>query len=441
MTPRCLRVFVHIFFSILVSSRLFAQSTPPQWLELRLGMIGAASADVLKSALNEVEKHNMAGLMILLDTPGGSLESTRTMVQDILNAPVPIVVWVGPDGAHAGSAGTFITLAASVAAMAPSTQIGAAHPIAGDGRNIDDSSDLKTKIENDTVAFIQSIADARGRNRSMAASFVVNSLAVSAQEALDNKVIDVIAPDPRTLLQGIHGRAVKVGKDMRTLDTQTAQLVPFEKNFRHQLLEILGNPDLFYLLFIIGLLGLAFEFTHPGAIAPGVIGAISLLLALIASSVLPVSFGAMLLVIASVVFMVAEIFLPSFGALGIGGLVGFITGSILLIDDKTDPSLRISHWLIIPAAMLLVLFMLSLAWLVLRNMKRKAKTGIETLLGVEVEAVEYFIDGHGRVRIFGEYWNATEVDHQTVKPGDRLQVQEIEGLNLLLKLLTPPRKD
>jgi membrane-bound serine protease (ClpP class) len=242
-------------------------------------------------------------------------------------------------------------------------------------------------------------------------------------------------------MKGLDGREVKVGDTAQILETATAELIAFEKNFRHQLLEILGNPNLFYLLFIVGLLGLAFEITHPGVIAPGVIGAISLLLALIASSMLPVNLGAMLMILASVIFMVAEMFLPSFGALGIGGLIGFVTGSVLLIDDKAEPLLRISPWLIFPASLFLLVFFLGLGWLLMRNLKAKAKTGVETFLGAEVEAVEYFIDGHGRVRIFGEYWNATEVDHQTVKPGDRLIVEAIDGLNLHLRLLQLPRKD
>lgn len=427
--------------TLLLPTLAWGADPAPKWLELRLGTIGAASADVLKSAFNEIGKEKMDGLLIVLDTPGGSLDATRTMVQDIMGAPIPVVVWVGPDGAHAGSAGAFITLAAHVASMAPGTNIGAAHPIDITGGDIEGPSDLRSKVENDTVAFIQSIAGTRGRNQEMAASFVRNSLAITAQEALENKVIDVIAPDIKTLMKGLDGREVKIGEATKPLRTANAELITFQRSFRHELLEILSNPNLFYLLFIVGLLGLAFELTHPGVIAPGVVGAISLLLALIASSVLPVSFGAMLLIVASVVFMVAEIFLPSFGALGIGGLIGFITGSILLIDDKAEPGMRISPWLIIPAALFLLAFFMGLGWLVMRNMRAKAKTGVETLLGAEVEAVEYFVDGHGRVRIFGEYWNATEVNHQTVKPGDRLFVEAIEGLNLKLRLLPTTRKD
>ncbi len=411
-----------------------APAAPQKWLQLRLGTIGSASADMLKSAFQEIKEKKLDGLVIALDTPGGSLDATRTMVQDIMSAPVPTLVWVGPSGAHAGSAGSFITLAAHVASMAPGTNIGAAHPIELTGRNIDNNSDLKTKIENDTVAFIESIADARGRNRSMAASFVTNSLSITAEEALSNKVIDTISPDVKTLLQGIEGREIKLGDKNVILHTANAEILNFEKSFRHELLEILSNPNLFYLLFIVGLLGLAFEFTHPGVIAPGVIGALCLILALIASSTLPVNFGAMLLITASVIFMVAEIFIPSFGALGIGGLIGFVTGSVLLIDDKNQPGMGISYWVIVPATLLLVAFTAFISWLILKNLRSKAQTGIETFIGRQVEAAEYFIDGHGRVRIEGEYWNGIEINHQPVKPGDTLIIAAIDGLTLHLAL-------
>jgi len=275
----------------------------------------------------------------------------------------------------------------------------------------------------------------------MAASFVANSLSVTAQEALSNKVIDIVAPDLNNLMDAADGREVKLGDQLQTLRTKDAERTPFKKSARHELLEILSNPNLFYLLFIIGLLGLAFEFTHPGAFVPGVVGAIALILALIASSMLPVNFGAMMLIMASVVFMVAEIFIPSFGTLGIGGLIGFVTGSVLLIDDKGQAGSGISYWLIIPMTLLLLAFISFISWLIVRNQQSKVKTGVATLLGTEVEAVEYFIDGHGRVRSFGEYWNAIEVDHKPVRPGDRLQVEAVNGLQLKLRLLYPIGKE
>jgi membrane-bound serine protease (ClpP class) len=438
-----LRSLLIVFFGLFLTQSSLAQTAPlPQkWLELKLGVISSASTDILKSAFTEIAEKKLDGLLIVLDTPGGSLEATRSMVQDIMSASVPVIVWVGPDGAHAGSAGTFITLAAHVASMAPGTNIGAAHPITAAGSNIDDASDLKTKVENDSIAFMESIADARGRNRSMAASFVANSLSVTAQEALSNKVIDLVAPDLKNLMDTVDGREVKVGPQLQTLRTKDAERVAFKKSARHELLEILSNPNLFYLLFIIGLLGLALEFTHPGAIAPGVVGAIALILALIASSMLPVNYGAMMLIMASVIFMVAEIFVPSFGTLGIGGLIGFVTGSVLLIDDKAQPGSGISYWLIIPMSFLILAAVSFISWLIVRNQHSKIRTGVDTLLGTEVEAVEFFINGHGRVRSSGEYWNAIEVDHKPVHPGDLLQVEAVNGLELKIRLLNPIGKE
>jgi membrane-bound serine protease (ClpP class) len=284
------------------------------WLEVEIGIIGTASADILETALREVKDNNYAGLIIVLDTPGGALEATRTMVKEILAAPFPVIVWVGPSGAHAGSAGSFITLAGHFATMAPGTNIGAAHPVQGMGQDLEQGSDMRAKVENDTIAFMESIAKLRGRNVEMARSFVATSISITAEEALENKVIDLVAGDLTQVLKAADGRTVTVGEQKTVqLKTAEAQRVQYEKSIRQKFLEILSNPNLFYLLFIAGLLGIGFELTHPGTLVPGVIGAISLILALISSAVLPVNFGAMLLIVASVAFMVAEVFLPSFG--------------------------------------------------------------------------------------------------------------------------------
>ena len=413
--------------------------TPSQqpWLELELGVIGNSSVELLQSALIEAEANKYAGLIIILDTPGGALDATRTMVKAILSASIPVITWVGPSGAHAGSAGAFITLASHIAAMAPGTNIGAAHPILAQGGNVEDAgTDLRAKVENDTAAFMDSISSLRNRNKEMAQSFVVNSLSVTAQEALDNKVIDLIAPDVPSLLKAVDGREVSLSAQKTiTLHTATAKSLPFQKSWRQELLEILSDPNLFYLLILTGLLGLAFEFTHPGVIAPGVVGGICLILGLIASSTLPVNFGALLLLAAGIGFIVAEMFVPSFGVLGIGGLVGFVSGSVLLFDDKNQMGLGLSLWTILPAALVVAGFGLAVSWLILRNQRSPIQSGREGLLGLQVEAVEYFVDGHGRVKMQGEFWNGVEISHQTVKPGDQLMVEAIDGLTLQLKLL------
>ena len=268
------------------------------WLIVEIGIIGTASNDILNSAMDKVRKDGLAGLIIELDTPGGALESTRSMVKAMLSAPFPVVVWVGPSGAHAGSAGAFITLSGHVAAMAPGTNIGAAHPIQASGQDMGES-EASRKIENDTKAFMESIANLRGRNKDMAVSFVENSLSITAEEALENNVIDLIEPSLNSLLKSINGRTVRLNDDQELkLSTLDVSIIRFEKNLRQKFLEILSNPNVFYLLFVAGLIGIGIELSNPGALVPGVIGGICMVTALVATSVLPVSFGALILILA-----------------------------------------------------------------------------------------------------------------------------------------------
>ncbi len=422
-------------WSLLPWAQAIAASAPEgqaRWLTVEIGIIGVASVDILRSALQKAEQDQYSGLVIILDTPGGALDATRDMVKDITSAKVPLVVWVGPSGAHAGSAGAFLTVAAPIAAMAPGTNIGAAHPIQGNGQNIPSDGDLRDKIENDTIAFMDSIARLRGRNSEMAVSFVATSLAITAEEALENKVIDLVSPSVGQVLDAIDGRTI-VTEDKQTLPvhSKNALQVPFEKNLRARFLEILSNPNLFYLLFIIGLLGLGFEITHPGVAVPGVVGALSLVLALISSSVLPINFGAIVLVIASIGFMVAELFVPSFGILGVGGFLGFLFGSLLLIDSKNQLGLGISWFTIGPSALAIVAFCLWLSFVVMRNQKAKARTGKAALIGRTAEALEDFAEGQGQVRIDGEIWSAQCTSEASpICKGQSLEILAVEGLTL-----------
>jgi membrane-bound serine protease (ClpP class) len=409
-------------------------SVSGSWLEVDIGIIGAASADILATAMSEVKDNNYAGLIIVLDTPGGALEATRSMVKDILAAPFPVIVWVGPSGAHAGSAGAFITLAAHLATMAPGTNIGAAHPVQGLGQDLEEGSDMRAKVENDTLAFMESIARLRGRNVEIAQSFVATSLSITAEEALENKVIDFLARDLTQALKAADGRIVTLGEEQKVqLKTADAPRVKFEKSLRQKFLEILSNPNLFYLLFIAGLLGIGFELTHPGTLVPGVIGAISLILALISSAVLPVNFGAMTLIVASVAFMIAEVFLPSFGILGIGGFIGFIVGSVLLVDSRNELGLAISWLSIIPSALVIAGFTFLVSYLVVRNQRSKVQSGSEALLGMEAEALAEFVQGRGQVRLQGEIWSADIEGEEPVQIGDKLEVLAIHGLILRVR--------
>lgn len=402
------------------------------WLKAEIGIIGTASADILESALKEVTKNKHAGLIIQLDTPGGALDSTRAMVKSIMAAPFPIIVWVGPSGSRAASAGAFITLSAHIAAMAPGTNIGAAHPIKMDGKDITQQEGSK-KVENDTVAFIDSIAKARGRNEEMATSFVITSVSITAKEALENRVIDYIADDIKTLFKKIDGKEIELqSKDKITLATANATTVDYKKSVKQQLLEILSNPNLFYLLFIAGLIGLGFELTHPGVIFPGVAGGICLILAFIAMSVIPINFGALALVLLGIAFLIAEIFVPSYGSLGIGGIVAFVIGSFLLVDPSNELGLRISLITIAPGAIAVAAAAAIIGYLVVRTQRSKVKAGVEEMIDLEGIVLQDFIDRKGRVRISGEDWAAVlqGPENLPLKKGDSVIVKKVEGLYL-----------
>ncbi|MBF0441399.1 MAG: nodulation protein NfeD [Oligoflexales bacterium] len=403
------------------------------WLKVSIGIIGTASDDILFEAISEVKNKGYSGLLVILDTPGGSLDSTRSMVQNIMKAPFPVVVWVGPGGARAGSAGAFITLSAHIASMAPGTNIGAAHPIEATGKDIE-KGEAKRKVENDTAAFMESIAETRGRNTEMAVSFVINSLSVTSSEALENKVIDLISPNVETLFSQINNREVTLeGGKKTTIRTTGASVIEFQKSMRHQFLEILSNPNLFYLLFIVGIIGIGFELTHPGVVFPGVIGGICMVLALIATSVLPINFGGLVLILISIAFMVGEIFLPSFGVLGIGGFIAFIIGSLLLIDPKNELGLRLSLSVILPGALTIAGFGALIGYLVLRSARSKVVSGVEGMVGLKGHVLNDFENGTGKVRITGEIWKARADGGSALRKGDQIVVSGINGLELSVK--------
>ncbi|SMF46910.1 NfeD family protein [Pseudobacteriovorax antillogorgiicola] len=403
------------------------------WLEVEIGIIGAASDDILMAAFEQVTQDGLSGLVITLDTPGGALQATRTMVKRILSAPFPVVVWVGPSGAHAGSAGAFITLSGHVAAMAPGTNIGAAHPIQASGQDIEEGEAAK-KIENDTIAFMESIADLRGRNKEMAISFVENSLSITAEEALENKVIDFVEPSLQSLFKTMDGKVVTVRDEKQvTLETASVDVVRYEKNLRQEFLEILSNPNVFYLLFVAGIIGIGFELTHPGSMVPGVIGGICIIIALISTSVLPINFGAMILILASIAFMIAEVFIPSFGILGIGGFIAFVIGSVLLVDSSNELGLRISWFTIVPGALAIAGFGAAVAWLVYKVEKSKVTSGAEGIVGKQGLVLNDFVEGQGQVRLEGEIWSAQSMNQESFSKGQEVVVDSRNGLRLIVK--------
>ena len=436
------RVFAVMAFAVLgtfvATPAIFA--APAIWLSTPIGAIGPASEDVLETILDKANATGgaevYAGVIIRLDTPGGALESTRSMVKKILGASLPIIVWVGPSGSRAGSAGTFLTMAAHVAAMAPSTNIGAAHPIQADGKDISDD-ELGRKITNDAIAFIESIAETKGRNVDMAKSFVARSISITEREALDNKVIDLIAGSEQELLKALDGRKVTLASGkVVTLATQDAKVEAFEPSPRQKLLEILSNPNLFYLLFLAGLIGIGYELTHPGIVFPGVFGGICLILALTATSVLPVSAAAAALILVGIAFMIGEAFVPSFGALGIGGLVALVLGSVFLVDPNNTSGLRVSWYVIAPGVVVAGAAFVVLGYLILRARRAPEHSGANNLVGTVGIVLADFDGDFGQIRVEGDIWKAKAA--APLKKGDRVTVSAVDGLTLTVEAQPRP---
>jgi len=391
------------------------------------GAIGPAVAAFVSESIDRAKASGAAALVIELDTPGGLLTSARAIVKDLLAAPVPVVVYVAPSGAGAGSAGVFITMAAHVAAMAPGTSIGAAHPVGGQGEDI--KGTMGEKIENFTASFSESIARQRGRNVEWAVKAVRQSVSVAADEAAKLKVVDLVARDRDELLARIEGRTVEIGGEKRVLKLKPVELLSFEMRFSQRVLAVLADPNIAYLLMLAGLLGLYVEFTHPGVLFPGVVGGICLLLALTAMQVLPVNTGALALLALGVALLVAEAFLPTFGVVGVGGVVAFLLGSLFLFDSPGD-QVEVARGIVVGAGGGLAAFILVIGTLVTRRRGVPARLGVEGMIGAVGTARERLAPV-GSVLVNGEYWLA-ETD-EAIEAGAPVEVTGVDGLRLRVR--------
>ncbi len=399
-------------------------------------IVTRASADYLLRALNEAEKKNAGAFVVLLDTPGGELQATRDITSALLNSPIPTAVFVYPTGARAGSAGVFITISAHVAAMAPGTNIGAATPVAGDGSDI--PQDMRKKVLNDTIAYARTIARQRGRNEEWVVKAVTEAASIPEDEAKKLGVIDLIASSPNDLLKQIDGRTVKLldGKTL-TLKTKDAPLQEIPMTWRERLLVFITHPNVFYFLFLLAFYGIITEIQNPGLIIPGVIGVISLLLALYAMSVLPVSaLGVALLLLAFALFIL-ELFTPTHGALTIGAIISFAIGSIILIQSDL-PYFRVSLWLIGAMTVLTGGFFLFATYSGVRAQFRKKVSGQERLIGM-VGQVRQKLDPIGQVFVDGTLWRAVALE-PPVEEGTYVQVERVEGLTLYVTPVQYPEE-
>lgn len=375
--------------------------------------------------IEEASKEGAEGLVILLDTPGGLDLAMRDIAKGILNAPLPVIVYVSPSGARAASAGVIITIAAHIAAMAPGTNIGAAHPVGiGIGGGMDKT--MKEKVENDAVAYVIGIAKKRGRNEEWVEKAVRKSVSITAEEALRLRVIDFVSADLDRLLEQLDGREVSLEKGRKVLRTKGAVTREKKMGIRQGVLAALSDPNIAYILFLLGLAGLYFEFAHPGVILPGVVGGISLILAFFAMQTLPVNYAGVLLILFAIVLFIAEVKVMSHGILTIGGIVSMVMGSLLLFDSP-DPALQVSLRVMIPALAVVSVFFAGVIALVLKAQMRKRHTGREGMMGVFGEAVTD-IHEKGKVFVHGEYWNAWS--EKFVEQGKRIRVVEVEALRV-----------
>ena len=391
------------------------------------GAIGPSTASYIARAIDEAAAQHAQCLIIELDTPGGLLDSTKIIVQKLLESPVPTVVYVAPAGAWAGSAGCFITIAADVAAMAPTTSIGAAHPVSIGGGGSEQKTDdtMKQKVENFTTSYIETIAAKRKRNIEWAKSSVRESAAITAEKALELNVIDLIAKDVPDLLHQLDGRQVGDKK----LQTAEAQVVDIPMSTREHVFQMLWRPEILLLLMTIASAGLVFELSSPGAVLPGVVGAIALVLALYMAAVLPVNVAGLALIGLAIGLFVIDMFAPTHGVLTMGGIVAFFLGSLMLFDRA--PFFKLSLAFIIPTTLLTAAFFMFVAGAGVRAQRWPVRSGKETMIGQTVPALHRIDAVGGKVFIEGEYWNA--VSDVPVEAGQPVEIVKVEGLTLRVK--------
>jgi membrane-bound serine protease (ClpP class) len=393
------------------------------------GTINPASADFIHNSIEKANSRNAECIIIHLNTPGGLLKSTRVIVGDILESPIPVVVYVSPDGAQAGSAGVFITLAAHVAAMAIGTNIGAAHPVELQGSP---DTIMSQKATNDAAAFIRAIAAKRNRNLEWAEEAVRRSVSITEKEALDKKVIDMIAQSERQLLEQLDGKQIELASGTKTLHTKNAKIISIRMGLAEKLLNIVSDPNIAYLLMMLGFFGLLFELYNPGAILPGIIGVISLILAFYSMHTLPINYAGIALIVFGIILFLLELKVMSHGMLAIGGVLSVLLGSLMLI--RTDSELEfvsLSKSVIVTTTIVTSLFFLFVIGMGLRAQRAKPITGMEGLLGEIGESIEP-LNLIGKVHVHGEIWNA-ESTSGIISRGEKIRVTGIKDLKLYVE--------
>jgi len=417
------------------------------------GVIGPATDDYVSRSLQTAIEQQARLVVIRMDTPGGLDMAMRGIIKTISNSSIPVVSYVAPTGARAASAGTYILYASHIAAMAPGTNLGAATPVKiggisppgtkGKDKLEEKPEDnmggdaMKRKIVNDASAYIRGLAQLRGRNADWAEKAVREAVSLPANEALKLNVIDIVASNVDDLLKQLHGREVSVLGQIQSLNTEGITITQHEPDWRSRFLSVITNPNIAYILMLIGIYGLIFEFSNPGAIIPGTIGAIALLLALYSFQMLPIDYAGMGLILLGIALMIGEAFQPSFGVLGIGGVVSFVFGSIILMETDT-PGFGIDISVIVTFAVSSVLIIILVIGMALRARRRPVVSGKEELVGAQAVVVNDFND-KGKVSIHGEIWNA--LSDIALNKGQQVRVTEVDGLTLRVELPKTPNEE
>lgn len=424
----CFSKRVYILFSIIFFLPSFSFAQKVISININEG-INPSTAEYIQQGIEKAQKENAQCLLIHLNTPGGLLTSTREIVTDIMQSQVPVIVYVSPTGAHAGSAGVFITMASNIAAMAPGTNIGASHPVTSEGKT---DAVMNEKVTNDAAAFIRTIAEKRGRNIIWADDAVRNSVAITEKEALEKNVINLIANDDKDLLNQVDGKQVELNNGSKILHTKNAMVEPFQMGFFQKVLSRLSDPNISYIIMMLGFYGLLFELFSPGAIFPGIIGVICLILAFYSMSSMPVNYAGIALIVFGIILFLLEIKIISHGLLAIGGIISVLLGSMILFrTSPTENFVTLSWSVILSVTAVSALFFLFVITMGLKAQRPKSVSGINALIGKRAETIST-LDLSGEVKIMGETWKAVSLTRK-INQNEKVIVKEIKGLTLYVQ--------
>ncbi|TRZ47735.1 nodulation protein NfeD [bacterium] len=456
-------VFFVFTFLTLLHYETFAKANQVYIIKIKDDTINPITADYIIKSIDKAYQDNSECLIVELDTPGGLLTSTRTIIKEILSSKIPVCIYIYPSGSRAGSAGVFITYASHIAAMAPSTNIGAAHPVSlGGGRrstwdalrdlidsfskkdkeekgdktkklekDIENTDVMADKILNDTIAFIKSIAKERNRNVEWAERSIRESASITEEEALKNNVIEIIAKDEGDLLKQLDGRRVKIDNKTIVLKTKDASIVYIDMNSRQRFLNVLANPNIAYILLLLGFYGLLYEITHPGVGFPGIAGTICIILAFFSLQILPTNYTGLALIFLAIILFIAEAKVPGFGLLTLGGIVCMILGSLILFESPYK-IMRVSLMLVISSSLATAGITIFLVGAVVKAHKRRIISGKEGLIGEIGQAkTDIGVDKEGKVFVHGETWNA--IAHEEIKTGEKIKVVKVDRMSLIVE--------